>query len=111
MGTLPPVHKPPARSDATPWVRTVDHNANRAFYPQMMRLAKELGIDPKRCVCVCVCVCANHLPAPPHFLTHNSSVLMANRDRDYLWIAEAARDAVYEEPIPAPWKRLKPKHA
>jgi hypothetical protein len=80
MGTLPPVHKAPARSDATPWVRTVDHDANRAFYPQMMRLAKEIGIDPKRCVCVCacacVCVCVT-FPSPAQFLLPSSPVLMA----------------------------------
>ena len=33
------------------------------------------------------------------------------RDIDYLWIAENARDAVYEEPLPAPWKKLRPKHS
>eukprot|EP01043_Picozoa_sp_COSAG02_P039547 COSAG02_NODE_3131_length_7311_cov_11.071131_2_plen_710_part_00 len=70
----------PAVSDASPWVQQADHNANRAFFPQMIRIAKEIGIDPRR-------------------------------DRDYLWIAEAARDAVYEEPLPAPWQRLKPKHS
>lgn len=70
----------PAVSDASPWVQQADENANRAFFPQMIRIAQEIGIDPRR-------------------------------DRDYLWIAEAARDAVYEEALPAPWKKLKPKHS
>ena len=70
----------PAVSDASPWVQQADLNANKAFYPQMIRIAKEIGID-------------------------------ARRHRDYLWIAEAARDAVYEEALPAPWKKLKPKHS
>ena len=71
----------PAVADATPWVREHDENANKAFYPQMIRIAKEIGIDPRT-------------------------------QRDYLWIAEEARDAVYEMPLPAPWKKLKPtRHA
>lgn len=70
----------PAVSDASPWVRQADTNANKAFYPQMIRIAQQIGIDPRRHV-------------------------------DYLWIAENARDAVYEEPLPAPWKKLRPKHS
>eukprot|EP01052_Picozoa_sp_SAG31_P032487 SAG31_NODE_3568_length_4117_cov_2.260080_2_plen_611_part_00 len=35
-----------------------------------------------------------------------------SRHADFLWIAEAARDAVYAQPLPAPWKKLRhPKSA
>ena len=39
--------KLPVVSDASPWVHQADENANRAFFPQMIRIAKEIGIDPR----------------------------------------------------------------
>jgi hypothetical protein len=59
----------------TPWVRSTDVNVARAFLPQMMKCAREIGIDPKR-------------------------------HADFLWIAENARDAVYDEALPAPWRKV-----
>jgi hypothetical protein len=56
----------------SPWRRD---QATRAFLPQMIKVACEIGIDP-----------------------HTQS--------DFLWIAEKARDAIYEGPVPAPWRRL-----
>lgn len=67
---------PAAAESKSPWVRQQDPNVARAFLPQMIHCARDIGIDP-------------------------------SRHSDFLWIAEAARDAVYAEPLPAPWRKTR----
>jgi len=62
----------------SPWQHRNNEAGNRAFFPQMIRCATQIGMDP-------------------------------HQDAEFLWIAEKARDAVYDGHLPAPWKKLQRK--
>lgn len=71
---LPSIPQQQPQESKSPWVREADTQVSRAFLPQMIQCAREMGMDP-------------------------------TRHADFLWIAESARDAVYDELLPAPWRK------